>query len=134
MKIWYGYGSEHSMNLVMIGRFKDARSAARAKGVVEELTEQVRDDEQAGETSIGDEADRYTDALLNLLRKVGVHNISPTETQQFAYDFSVKLTGDELVLTTDESDFSAFLKVFIENGARVEVYSAHDYPDTGYGR
>lgn len=39
-----------------------------------------------------------------------------------------------MILTTDESEVSAFLKVMIQKEAKVEVYSAHDYPDTEYGR
>ena len=31
MKIWYQHGSEHSANLVMIGHFKDASDATKAK-------------------------------------------------------------------------------------------------------
>ncbi|EUA59807.1 hypothetical protein I550_2955 [Mycobacterium intracellulare 1956] len=34
------------------------------------------------------------------------------------------------MITTDESDVQALLKVLLDGGARVEVYSAHDYPDT----
>ena len=41
---------------------------------------------------------------------------------------------DKVVVTTNESDVSAFLKVMIDKGARVEVYSAHDYPETQCGR
>jgi len=37
-------------------------------------------------------------------------------------------------LTTEEFDISAFLKVMFSEGARIEVYSAHNYPDTAYGR
>ena len=32
-------------------------------------------------------------------------------------------------ISTDEADVSAFIKLFVESGARVEVYSAHHYPD-----
>ena len=41
MKIWQGYGSEHSMNLVMIGHFKDAGSAVKAKELIDSFTEFV---------------------------------------------------------------------------------------------
>jgi len=46
----------------------------------------------------------------------------------------VKVEGSKMILTTDEVDISAFLKVMLDSGARIEVYSAHDYPDTEYGR
>jgi hypothetical protein len=37
--------------------------------------------------------------------------------------------GAKVVINTDEIEVSAFLKLLIDNGAKVEVYSAHDYPD-----
>lgn len=122
------------MNLVMIGRFTDAQTAVHIKEIIDQMTEQVRNDEQTGQTAIGEGVDRYTDGQLALLRKVNVYDVSATEMQQFAYDFSLTLKGSELVLTTNESDVSAFLKILIEGGARVEAYSAHRYADTGYGR
>lgn len=134
MKVWYGYGSEHSMNLVMIGRFKDAGDAVKAKQVIDQITEQVNADVEAGKMRIGMPTDRFTDGMLDLLGKVNVHIIGPAELEQFAYDVTVKVEGTQVVVTTEESDVAAFLKVLVDKGARVEVYSAHDYQDTGYGR
>lgn len=134
MKIWSGFGSEHSMNLVMIGRFKNAQNALETKDILEQLMDQVRNDEKSGLTAVGEDPDQYTDGVLELLQKVRVHHVGPAEMLQFAFEFSLSLNGDELVVTTDESDFSAFLKVLLDGGAKVEVYSAHDYPDTGLGR
>ncbi|MEM5790299.1 MAG: DUF6375 family protein [Syntrophobacteraceae bacterium] len=137
MKIWQGYGTEHSSNLIMIGRFKDAEDAARAKDIIENLIEQVRADEHDGLLILGECSDRYTTGMLELLRKLRVHSVGPDELQQFALDVDMKVKPEkknELVLTTEEIDISAFLKVLIDTGARVEVYSAHDYPDTDYGR
>jgi len=134
MKIWFGHGSEHSMNLVMIGHFRDAGSAAAAKQVLEQLTEQVRIDSDAGLIEIGQYTDRFTDPALDLLQKIHVHILGPDEMEQFGYDFNLKLDDTKVVLTTEESEVSAFLKVLVGKGARVEVYSAHHYPNTGYGR
>jgi hypothetical protein len=118
----------------MIGRFKEEGEAIKAKEIIEKLMEQVRADEQAGFIILGERADRYTDDMLNLLQEVKVHSIAPAELEQLAYDFSIKIKNNELVLTTDEIDVSAFLKILLDNGARVEVYSAHNYPDTEHGR
>ncbi|MBK5292705.1 MAG: hypothetical protein JJE04_13625 [Acidobacteriia bacterium] len=123
------------MNLVMIGRFTDAGAAASAKEIIDKLTEHVRDESQAGEIEIGGHhIDRFSERMLNLLRELEIYDVSPVELEQFGYDFDVKVDGDKVVLTTDESDVSAFLKVLIDKGARVEVYSAHNYPDTAHGR
>jgi hypothetical protein len=134
MKIWYGYGSEHSMNLVMIGQFKEAGDAIKAQKIIDEITKQVDADVEAKLMIIGEPSNRYTDNMLDLLRTLGIYNIGPTELEQFAYDVKVKAEGAKVVVTTDESDVSAFLKVLIDTGARVEVYSAHDYSETEHGR
>lgn len=134
MKIWFGYGSEHSMNLVMIGSFKEAGDAAKAKEAIERITEQVNLDIEADHIEVGEQTDRYSDEMLSFLSDMNIALIGPTELEQFAYEFDVEVEDDRVVLTTEESDFSAFLKVLIHNGARVEVYSAHDYPGTGHGR
>jgi Family of unknown function (DUF6375) len=134
MKIWYQYGSEHSANLVMIGHFEDFADATKAKEIIDALTTQVREDESNGALTIGHPSERYGDAMLDLLGKLNVNSIGPNEIEQFVYDVKIQAQGNDLVLTTNELDISAFLKVMIDGGARVEVYSAHDYPDTGHGR
>ena len=129
MKTWNDYGSEHSANLVMIGRFKDSDTAEEAKEILEQIEEQVSADVQADEITVGSPSGRYTDGMMDLLSKVNVHSIGPAELEQFAYDASVELKGETISVRTDEVDVSAFLKVLIDKGARVEVYSAHDYPE-----
>lgn len=133
MKIWYQHGSEHSANLVMIGHFENAADAMKAKEIIEALTERVSEDQSKGTLTLGSPTDRYGDEMLDLLVRLNI-SIGPQEVEQFAYEFSVKVDGNDLVLTTEELDISAFLKVMYLNGARVEVYSAHDYPDTLHGR
>jgi hypothetical protein len=128
MKVWYGHASEHSMNLVMIGNFKNARDASTAKEIIEWLTKQVETDDKAGLMESGGRTDHFTDGMLDLLRKVSIHSLGPAEMEQFSYDVTVKVDDEKLIMTTDEVDVSAFLKVLLDKGARVEVYSAHDYP------
>jgi hypothetical protein len=128
MKIWKGYGSEHSSNLVMIGHFKSVGSAAQAKGIIERLREQVYADVKAGLMSESDPPQRFTDHIMELFKEVETYIVAPAELSQFNYEFSVEQEGDSVVLTTEEYDISAFLKILINRGARVEVFSRHDYP------
>lgn len=129
MKIWNSYGSEHSANLVMIGQFQNKLDAKDAETAIEEIGKylNISDERYDGE-------DQFTDGMLALLLKLKLHTFHPSELDQFTYDVSVKLKDDRIVITTDESDISAFLKILIECGAKVEVYSAHTYPDTNEGR
>lgn len=133
MKVWYQYGSEHSANLVMIGHFENAADAAKAKEIIDALANQVAEDQANGTMTIGSPSERYGSAMLDLLARLNV-TIGPQEVEQFAYEADVQLQGNDVILTTEELDVSAFLKVMFLKGARIEVYSAHDYPDTPHGR
>lgn len=134
MKVWNGYGSEHSMNLVMIGRFKEARDADKAKKLIDELIKQVNAERDFYRSDASPEKRRFSEEMLNLLMSSQLTSIGPMELEQFSYDVNIQVAGNEVVVTTDEVDVLAFLKVLLDKGARVEVYSAHDYSDTGYGR
>lgn len=127
MKIWHQFGSEHSMNLVMIGSFKNVSDAQVAKDLIEALIDEV-----SGEPDTFDDDPkevRFSPKMLDFLLKSNLMTVGAAELDQFKYDFRVEMTDNKVVLTTDESEVSAFLKVMLEKGAKVEVYSAHDYPD-----
>ena len=101
MKIWYGYGSEHSMNLVMIGRFKEETDALKAKEVLDRLTQKVNAEVEAGRITMGEPIDRYDHELFELLRDVGIYIIGTSELEQFAYEARVEVKGDQVVVTTE---------------------------------
>ena len=67
MKIWYSYGSEHSMNLVMIGSFKQVADAEEAKRLIDELAEQVRKEPMRSYDDDPNEA-RFSKEMLIFLR------------------------------------------------------------------
>jgi len=131
MKIWNQHGSEHSANLVMIGHFKDAGDALKAKEVIDAISQQVVADEQSGALVVGGHSERFGKEMLALLERLDIRSIGPQELEQFAYDVAVKVDGDKVVVSTEEIDVSAFLKVMFLHGARIEVYSAHDHGGTG---
>ena len=133
MKVWTGYGTEHSMNLVMIGHFKEAEDAAVALDAIERIKAQVFADEEAGLLEAGTPLDSYTTGMMELLSDVGFFSIGADELEQFMYDVSFDREGDKITIRTDESEVSALMKLMVTRGARVEVYSAHDYIDTENG-
>ena len=125
MKIWKNYGSEHSANLVMIGRFKDATSAKKTMEAIDSIKEYL----DTTHEDYDDSTHRYSDGLLDLLKKIRCHSVSPWEFEQFRMDIQARQKGAKIVINTDEIEVSAFFKLLIDNGAKVEVYSAHQYPD-----
>jgi Family of unknown function (DUF6375) len=129
MKIWYSYGSEHSMNLVMIGQFETSEDAKKVHKLIEDLTSGLE-----GKIEIGKSGDRYSDEVMDLLRRLNCWNLAPQELEQFLYDVNVNVDAETIVITTEESEVSAFLKLMVLRGAKVETFSAHDYPDSKFGR
>lgn len=128
MKIWNGYGSEHSMNLVLIGRFKRAQDAEKVEKDIKKLSDQASKDDSYSLAFAGPEDQRFSEDMLLLMRSLKLNTLGPTDLSQLLSDHQLEREGDQITVTTDEAEVSAFLKLFIEAGAKVEVFSAHDYP------
>lgn len=128
MKIWNGYGSEHSMNLVLIGKFKRAQDAEKVEQDIDKLSAQALKDDSDSIPFADPENQRFSDDMLSLLWSLNLHILGPGELGQLVSDHRLERKSDRITVTTDEADVSAFVKLFIEAGAKVEVFSAHDYP------
>lgn len=128
MKIWNGYGSEHSMNLVLIGRFKQAKDAEKVEKSIDKLSAQASKDDSHTIAFGNPEDQRFSDEMLSLLCSLNLYTLAPADLGQLVSEHHLRREGDRITVTTDESEVSAFVKLFIEAGAKVEVFSAHDYP------
>ena len=130
MKIWTGFGSEHSANLVMIGRFKEASKAKQVKEIIDRLTEQAMDEDEMPGYDAAFRHRKYSEPMSKLLNEFRIYSVRPTELEQLQYDVSHEIKGNAIIFKTDEIEISVFMKILIDEGARIEIYSAHDYPDT----
>lgn len=128
MKIWNEYGSEHSMNLVLIGKFKRAQDAEKVEKDIDKLSAQASKDDSYSIDFAEPEEQRFSDDMLALLRSLNLNTLGPADLEQLVSDHHLRRIGDRITITTDEAEVSAFVKLFIEAGAKVEVFSAHDYP------
>lgn len=128
MKIWNGYGSEHSMNLVLIGRFKRAQDAEKIEKDIDILSAQALKDDSHSVAFAEPEDQRFSDEMLLLLNTLNIKTLGPTELGQLVSEHHLRREDNRITITTDEAEVSAFVKLFIEAGAKVEVFSAHDYP------
>jgi hypothetical protein len=132
MKVWIGYGSEHSANLVIIGKFASGKKANAALALLNEATRIAREDEAAGRLKAGELTTKFTDAQMKLCEKTNF-SVNFGDPEQLLYDFDSKVEADKVVITTDEMEINVFLKILIHEGAKVEVYSAHEHVGQ-YGR
>lgn len=128
MKIWNGYGSEHSMNLVLIGKFKRDQDAEKVEKQIDTLRDQASKDGAHSIAFGGPEDRRFSDGMLSLLSSLSLNTLDPSELGQLLSEHNLSRESDRITVTTDEAEVSAFVKLFIEAGAKVEVFSAHDYP------
>ncbi len=132
MKIWQQHGSEHSANLVMIGHFEDAAEATRAEEIISMLRQQVEMDQSNSTPIEYSSSGRYSKDMLDLLKKLDLWSIGPSELDQLNYDVGVEAQANKVIIKTDETEISVFLKVLFERGARIEVFSAHTHPEIKY--
>jgi hypothetical protein len=123
MKVWFGYGSEHSAKLVIIGTFKSNEDASVAARLIEEASEIALREHEAGRLS----KETFSPEMLQLIsnHSLGFNYADP---EQLIYEFNAHQEGSKVIIKTDETDIQAFLKIFIRYGARVEMFSTHDYP------
>lgn len=109
------------------------RDAQEVERIIDRLKAQVSAEPGAYDPNSEATEQRFSDEIRQLLTESRFHTLYPSELGQFELDVRVEVDGSQVVITTDEVDVSAFLKLLIDRGARVEVYSAHDYPDARTG-
>lgn len=134
MKVWHGYGTEHSMNLVLIGHFSEPGEAREARDAIASLTAAAEAERDAGRLEYGEPPRLFSDQLLTAMSDVGVHSLGRSDVEQFLYEAEVKVDDVDVVVGTDEIDVMAYIKVLISKGAKVEMYSLHDHNSDAVGQ
>lgn len=132
MKVWYGFGSEHSANLVLIGEFETADLANETLDLLNEATDIARADEAAGRLNAGTVLKGFTDDQMEFFKKTNL-SFNYGDPESLLFDFDAKRVDSSVVITTEEFEIGAFMKTLLHKGAKIQVYSAHDHPD-GFGR
>ena len=129
MKVWVGFGSEHSANLRMIGHFDTPEKAESAKRQLEELCDLVAENFDYDRFNENPMAVYLDEKLVEGLRELGLYSFSPEDIESLSAEHTIRRVGTELRISTDESTVGGLLKFMIDSPARVEVYSAHHFPD-----
>lgn len=132
MKIWIGFGSEHSANLVVIGKFESDAKAQEAFDLLKEATDVARSEESAGRIKLGEPSHEIPRAILDLAVQKNLA-LGYNDPQELVYHYRALRDGDKVVIRTDETEVNAFVKVLLRFSGKIEVYSAHDFPNSPYG-
>lgn len=126
MKIWQSYGAEHSMKLVIIGKFKNVDDAEKLKHEVEALTEKLQELNNDNKYEFG--SNSFNDDILDYLKKRELCFFAPEQLDQFLSEMSITQNDTEIRITSDDN-LNALVSFMIHRGAKVEVFSTHDYPE-----
>ncbi len=125
MKIWNSYGSEHSLNLVIIGHFKEEHEAEEFERLTNKITQFLSENSE-----FDVEADRFDKNTVDFLGKENLYSLTPQQLGHLLYEADITRDGKDIHISSDD-DVNAFISLFVHKGAKVEVFSAHDYPVDG---
>lgn len=132
MRIWHSYGSEHSMDLVLVGTFS---TISEAEGAVEKIEALQAVAEALGASDSWDDyGERMPNELLEALKELKLYTMGRSDIDNFAYDHNAERDHASVRLWTDETEIQGFMKVLLELGARVEVFSRHHWNEDGTAR
>ena len=130
MKAWRGYGSDHSSNLVLIGEFKTEEDAQRVYELINTIAENANSDVAKGVFEYWTKNEQLSEETEKRLRDLKLFHLSPSDVSDFAFwNPSMKKSGKTLRFTSDDVEIGGFVKLMVAEGAKVQVYSAHVYPD-----
>jgi hypothetical protein len=114
----------------MIGEFKTEEDANRAYELINQLREAANSDQREEIVRYFERNERFSKDTEQLLRKHQLHDISPDDIADLAFvDMHIKLSQTKIHCQTDDTDLGGFIKLMVDQGAKVQVYSAHEYPD-----
>lgn len=132
MRIWHSYGSEHSMDLVLVGTFETvsgAEAAVERMDALKTLAEAAWSDDDWRRPD-----EPMPDQLADGLRRLKLYEMGRFDVDIYADEHTVERKGSTVRVWTDESEFQGFVKVLIHLGARVEVFSRHHWNEDGTPR
>lgn len=120
------------MDLVLIGRFETVSGAEAAMERMEAL--KVLAEAEWSDDDWRRQDERMTDSLRDELTKLKLYELGRPDVDIYAFEHSIKRDGASVRIWTEESEVQGFLKVLINLGARVEVFSRHNWNEDGTPR
>jgi hypothetical protein len=120
------------MDLILVGTFETVTGAEAAIERMEAL-------KALAEAEWSDDDWRRQDEFLpgslwDELKKLELYQMGRWDVDIYAYDHTIERQGSTVRVWTEESDVQGFLKVLIDLGGRVEVFSRHHWNEDGTPR
>lgn len=113
------------MDLVLIGTFETISGAEAAIQRMEALKVLAEAEWSDDDWRRPDE--RMPQTITDELSKLNLYEMGRFDVDVYALDHSIERKGSTVRIWTEESEIQGFLKVLIHLGARVEVFSRHQW-------
>ena len=123
MKIWFNYGSEHSLNIVLIGHFKKAVDAKAFEQDLENLKQFLQENPKYEFNILN-----FDSSTKEYLAREQIAFLSPEQLDQILSYEVLKRDGAKIEVTSDEL-LDGLVSWIVMKGAKVEIFSLHDYPE-----
>ena len=123
MKSWTGYGSEHSANLVMLGKFKTAEDATTFLAELEKLERLIQEDD-SDDGNHRAFPEKIIDAVFNGRIRF-CNDFAPKDLEDFRMELQRQQQADNPTIVKFKSDvtgWAGLIKMMVNAGARVEVF------------
>jgi len=120
MKIWLSFSGEHSAKLRIIGTFKTSGDADKAAACFNDLL--TIENKKRGSNLY------FSDEVSQVMTKHKMHLFSENDPEQLDFFQSLHPEDRQIIINTDEVEIQALIKIMINYGAKIEIYSKHDYP------
>jgi hypothetical protein len=117
----------------MIGSFRSEDDARKIETLFHEVHQLANEEYAAGRLRDDWSNTRFSDRMLSFFTEKNIVDFGHNDAAIFLYEYALNREGDRLVLTTEEGELNAFIKLMLKGGAKVELYSAHHHPGR-YGR
>jgi hypothetical protein len=117
------------MDLVLVGTFEAVSGAEAAIERMKALKALAEAEWSDDDWSRRD--GRMPMTLVEELSKLKLIDMGRSDVDIYAFDHSVERRGSTVRIHTEESEVQGFLKVLIHLGARVEVFSRHEWNEDG---
>lgn len=127
MKIWTSYSSEHSSQIRIIGRFKTKDALESFKDSFEQMKQLVADNYD----ECFNESDMFPIQILDQLGNDRINHagtIAAHDLLDFANEMSTSFKDKTIIIKSNESNWSGVIKMLVDSGAKIEMFSEHDYP------
>ena len=101
MRIWHSYGSEHSMDMVLVGTFESVSGAEAAIERMEAL--KALAEAEWSDDNWRRQDEHMPDTVVDELRKLKLYEMGRSDVDIYAYEHAVERKGSTVRVRTEES-------------------------------